>query len=296
MVPESKLEKTEHGRVPEGEGWFVLGMRDAEWRHADGRGAVCVVLDDFEGERRFDQLGVNPFVLGPGEPMALYHWEADQEDFLVVSGEAVLVVEGEERQLRAWDFVHCPPNTKHVIVGAGSGPCLVIAVGARGRSAGSDALGFTADEAAKRHGASVEEDTMDPGVAYGPCRPASRPRTATAGFPTSVRDPHQPPRTKSSSLPWFAIVVDSLRRMTVALDRTLVTDLAAQVSGPVLAPTDSGYDAARAVHNGLDRPQAGSDRPLPGDARRRRGPRLRAQSGARGVGPRRRPQRRRAAR
>jgi mannose-6-phosphate isomerase-like protein (cupin superfamily) len=162
MVPESKLEKTEHGRVPKGEGWFVLNMRDAVWRHVDGRGAVCVVGDDFEGERQFEQLGFNPFVLRPGEPMAMYHREADQEAFLVVSGEAVLIMEGEERQLRPWDFVHCPPNTKHVIIGAGSGPCLVIAVGARER----DTLGFTVDEVAKRYGASVEEGTTDGGVAY----------------------------------------------------------------------------------------------------------------------------------
>jgi uncharacterized cupin superfamily protein len=162
MVPEAKLEQTEHGLVAKGDGWFVLGLREAVWRHVDGRGAVCIALDDFENERRGDQLGVNPFVLNPGEPMAMYHWEADQEDFLVVSGEAVLVVEGEERQLRAWDFVHCPPNTKHVIVGAGSGPCLVIAVGSRER----DSLGFPADDVAKRHGASVEEDTTDGGVAY----------------------------------------------------------------------------------------------------------------------------------
>jgi uncharacterized cupin superfamily protein len=168
MVPESKLEKTEHGLVPQGEGWFVLNMRDAVWRHVDGRGAVSLIADDFEDARQFEQLGVNPFVLRPGEPMALYHWEADQEDFLVVAGEAVLISEGEERQLRAWDFVHCPPNTKHVIIGAGSGPCLVIAVGSRERSTGPNSLGFTVDEVAKRHGASVEEDTMDGGVAYAP--------------------------------------------------------------------------------------------------------------------------------
>jgi uncharacterized cupin superfamily protein len=174
MVPESKLEQTENGLVPRGEGWFVLNMRDAEWRHIDGRGAVCVVGDDFEGERRFGQLGVNPFVLGPGEAMAVYHWEADQEDFLIVSGEAVLIIEGKERELRAWDFVHCPPNTKHVIVGAGSGPCLVIAIGARERSTGPDWIGFTVDEAAKRHGVSVEEDTMDPDVVYGPIPPRER--------------------------------------------------------------------------------------------------------------------------
>jgi uncharacterized cupin superfamily protein len=162
-VSESTLQKTEHGLAPQGRGWYVLNMRDAEWRQAEGRGAVCVVGDDFEGWRReSDQLGVNPFVLQPGEPMAMYHWEADQEGFLVVSGEALLIVEGEERPLRAWDFVHCPPHTKHVIVGAGNGPCLVIAVGAREH----DELWFPADEAARRHGASVEADTMDGGAAY----------------------------------------------------------------------------------------------------------------------------------
>jgi mannose-6-phosphate isomerase-like protein (cupin superfamily) len=98
----------------------------------------------------------------------MYHWEADQEAFLVVSGEAVLIIEGEERHLRAWDFVHCPPNTKHVIIGVGSGPCLVVAVGARERSTGPDWLGFTVDEVAKRHGVSVAEDTTDGGVAYAP--------------------------------------------------------------------------------------------------------------------------------
>ena len=163
MVPEAKLEQTEHGLAPTGAGWYVLNLRDAVWRHADGRGAVCVALDDFEGRRRAEQLGMNPFVLAPGEPMSQYHWEADQEAFLVVAGEAALIVEGEERRLRAWDFVHCPPKTKHVIVGAGSGPCVVIAVGARER----DELGFPADEVAKRHGASVEEDTTDGDAAYG---------------------------------------------------------------------------------------------------------------------------------
>jgi uncharacterized cupin superfamily protein len=170
---EAKLEQTEHGLVPKGEGWYVLNLHAAEWRHADGRGAACVVADDFEGRRRHAaQLGFNPFVLMPGEPMARYHWEGDQEAFLVVSGEAVLVVEGEERPLRAWDFVHSPPQTRHVIVGAGSGPCVVLAVGARQH----DELGFPADDVAKRHGASVEEDTMDGGAAYA----ALPPREPTA--------------------------------------------------------------------------------------------------------------------
>jgi uncharacterized cupin superfamily protein len=168
VVPGAKLQQTENGLVPQGDGWFVLNMRDAEWRHADGRGAVCVALDDFEGGRRFEQIGVNAFVLSPGEPMGMYHWEADQEDFLVLSGEAILIVEGEERKLRTWDFVHCPPKTKHAIVGAESGPCLVVAVGARERSTASDSLGFTVDEVAKRHRASVEKDTMDGDEAYAP--------------------------------------------------------------------------------------------------------------------------------
>jgi uncharacterized cupin superfamily protein len=168
-------------RMPKVADWFVRNLRDAEWRHADGRGAVCVALDDFEGNPQFEQLGVNPFVLAPGEPMAQYHWEADQEAFLVVSGEAVLIIEGEERQLRAWDFVHCPPKTKHVIVGAGSGPCVVIAIGSREHSTEPGSLGFPFDEVAKRHGASVEEDTMDGGVAYA-ALPDRRPTAYREGW------------------------------------------------------------------------------------------------------------------
>lgn len=167
MAPEARLEQTEHGLVPRGEGWYVLNMRDAEWRHAEGRGAVSVVSDDFEGWRRTgDQLGVNPFVLQPGDAMAMYHREADQEAFLVISGEALLVVEGEERPLRTWDFFHCPPGTGHVIVGAGDGPCLVLAVGSREHDGEPGSLAFPAEEVARRHGASVESDTLDGGAAY----------------------------------------------------------------------------------------------------------------------------------
>jgi uncharacterized cupin superfamily protein len=179
MARESKLERTEHGLVPRGDGWFALNMRDAEWRHAEGRGAVCAMLDDFEGERLPVQLGVNAFVLRPGEAMAMYHWEADQEDFLVASGEAVLIVEGGERPLRAWDFVHSPPHTKHVIVGAGSGPCLVIAVGARAHDGQTNSLGFPVDDLARGHNASVAEETMDGGAAYAAVAPRE---------PTAYRD------------------------------------------------------------------------------------------------------------
>jgi uncharacterized cupin superfamily protein len=165
MVPEAPLESTDTGVVPGGEGWFVVNARDARWRFADGRGAVCVFGDD----PGFDQVGVNLFVLEPGVPMSMYHWEADQEDFLVLSGEALLIAEGEERALRRWDFIHCPRDTKHVIVGAGGGPCVVLAVGARDKSVDNpDWGGYTVDEAALRHDAGVKEETTDPKEAYAP--------------------------------------------------------------------------------------------------------------------------------
>jgi uncharacterized cupin superfamily protein len=162
MVPESPLESTADGLVPKGDGWFVLNAREARWRPAEGRGAVCM----FEGEPEFSQLGIHLVALGPGEPMAMYHWEADQEDFLVLAGEALLIVEGEERPLRQWDFVHCPAKTKHVIVGAGDASCLVLAVGARDRSTGPDWGAYTVDESALRHGAGVVEETTDEKQAY----------------------------------------------------------------------------------------------------------------------------------
>jgi uncharacterized cupin superfamily protein len=163
MAREARLEETEHGLVPAADGWFVLNAREAPWRHADGRGAICA----FEGEYRdFPQFGVNLRVLQPGEPMAMYHWEADQEDFLVLAGEALLIVEGEERPLRAWDFVHCPPGTNHVIVGAGDGPSVVLAIGARERSTGPDWGGYPVDDVALRHGAGAEQETNDPKQAY----------------------------------------------------------------------------------------------------------------------------------
>jgi uncharacterized cupin superfamily protein len=171
VVREARLESTEHGLVPSGDGWFVLNARDAQWRPGPGRGAYC----SFEGEPEFAQLGIHLVALEPGEAMAMYHWEADQEDFLVLAGEALLVVEGEERPLRAWDFVHCPAETKHVIVGAGNGSCLVLAVGARDRSTGPDWGGYTVDEAALRHGAGVEQETTDAKEAYarfGPRQPS----------------------------------------------------------------------------------------------------------------------------
>ena len=164
MVPEAPLERTESGLVPGGPGWFVLNATDARWRERPRRGYSL----PFEGKADFTQVGVTLFVLDPGEPIGMYHWEADQEDFFVISGEGLLLVEGQERRLRAWDFVHCPPETKHIIVGAGDGPCVVLALGARQNQAGPRWGAYTVDEVALRHGAGVEADTNDPDEAYAP--------------------------------------------------------------------------------------------------------------------------------
>jgi uncharacterized cupin superfamily protein len=162
MVPQTRLDTTDHGLVPKGDGWFVVNAREARWLERPGRGMRCV----FEGEPRFPQLGISLYVLAPGEPIGMYHWEADQEDFLVLGGRALLIVEGEERPLERWDFVHCPAGTRHIIVGAGEQPCVVIAVGARERSTGPDWGGYTVEQAALRHGASVERETSDQTEAY----------------------------------------------------------------------------------------------------------------------------------
>jgi uncharacterized cupin superfamily protein len=160
---EARIETDEHGAAAVSDGWFVLNARDARWRHRPGRGDVLSFDDE---AAPFPQVGVNIFVLGPGEPMSMYHWEADQEDFLVLAGEALLIVEGQERPLRQWDFVHTPAQVAHTIVGAGSGPCVVVAVGAREHDGTPDWGGYPLDEAAARHDAAAERETTDPREAY----------------------------------------------------------------------------------------------------------------------------------
>ena len=173
MTEEARLERTEAGLVPAGEGWFVMNAREARWIKRDRRGHNLPFTGwtAEEAEGLFPQLGMALIRLEPGEPVGMYHWEADQEDFLVLAGEALLVVEGEERPLRQWDFVHCPPGTKHIIVGAGAGPCLVLAVGSREyleEHCGGGA--YVADDVAARHGASPE-DPEDPYAPFADSEP-----------------------------------------------------------------------------------------------------------------------------
>ena len=140
--------------------WFVTNVADAEAaRHV--RIGVRVRLEP-EGQR-FSEVGVNVRIVEPGQPMSLYHSESAQEDFLVLSGECVAILDGEERRLQAWDFVHCPAGTPHVFVGAGDGPCAILAIGARHPD---NTINFPVDEQAARLGASSIESTSDPDTAY----------------------------------------------------------------------------------------------------------------------------------
>ncbi len=159
MIPEAPLERADDGLAPAGPGWFVLNAREARWYELDGLGAYV----PFESpEARFDELGLNINVMPPGDRGSMYHREGAQEGFLVLAGEAVLIVEGQERALRAWDYVHLPPDTDHVLVGAGETPCVYVAVGRR-RGGG---VVYPVDEAAAAHDACVEAETSEPAEAY----------------------------------------------------------------------------------------------------------------------------------
>jgi uncharacterized cupin superfamily protein len=159
-LDEARLEKRPEGLVPASEGWFVVNVREAAWMGVEGLGSACV----FEGsDARFPEFGINLHVLQPGEPNSMYHAESNQEAFLVLSGECLLLAEEEERRLGPWDFVHCPPETEHVFVGAGDGPCVILMVGTRDED--EDIL-YPVSELALHHGAGVEKETPDPKEAY----------------------------------------------------------------------------------------------------------------------------------
>jgi uncharacterized cupin superfamily protein len=161
MADEAQLEQTENGLVPKGEGWYVVNARESRWWHHNTFGSAVT----FEGEARFPDFGINIQVLQPGEPNCMYHGENAQEDFLVLAGECLLLVDGEERRLGQWDFFHSPPWTEHVFVGAGEGPCAILMVGAR---PDPEELRYPVSEVAQRHNASVEKETSSGQEAYAP--------------------------------------------------------------------------------------------------------------------------------
>jgi uncharacterized cupin superfamily protein len=159
MTEEARLEQTEHGLVPRGPGWFVVNARESRWWHHDKFGSAVT----FEGDVNFPDFGINIQVLEPGEPNCMYHGENGQEDFLVLAGECLLLVEGEERPLKQWDFVHCPAWTEHVFVGAGSGACAILMVGVR---PDVEELLYPVAEVARKHDAGVEQETSSGQEAY----------------------------------------------------------------------------------------------------------------------------------
>jgi quercetin dioxygenase-like cupin family protein len=171
-VSEARLVDLGAGLAPVTEGWFVVNVRDAEWWFAETRGARCAFENEYGDEPvEFAQLGINVTVLEPGQTV-LYHAEANQEAFLVLSGECALLVEGEERLLLPWDFFHCPPWTEHGFAGAGEGPCAILMVGARS----DPRVRYPASELAARHGATVGEETSDWRKAYSEVEPFRRGR------------------------------------------------------------------------------------------------------------------------
>ena len=179
MVEEAKLVETESGLEAQSEGWFVVNARDAAWRsHRDVFGYGCPFGSRDSG--LFPELGISLRVLQPGEPNCRYHAESTQEDFLVLSGECLLLVEGEERRLKAWDFVHFPAWTEHIVVGAGSGPCAILMVGTRGDGRG---IRYPVADVARKHDAGVEVETTEPREAYERFPGWERAQLKDAGLP-----------------------------------------------------------------------------------------------------------------
>lgn len=161
---EARLVEANGGLIPAERGWFVVNATEARWRDAGPFGRYCA----FEGKLPFLQVGVNISVLEPGQSLGRYHREpGHEEDFLVLDGECILIVEEQERRLGRWDFFHCPPGVAHMLVGSGDGPATVLSVGARGSGKGvARGVVYPVSDAARRHGVSVERETDDPAEAY----------------------------------------------------------------------------------------------------------------------------------
>ncbi|HMJ01235.1 MAG TPA: cupin domain-containing protein [Gaiellaceae bacterium] len=184
MTDEARLEDVGSGLAPVTPGWFVVNAAQAAWTTNDAFGARCVfeaggsvlrARPDLEPQV-FTELGITLKVIEPGKPSGMYHAESNQEDFLVLAGECLLLVEGEERPLRTWDFVHCPPGTEHVFVGAGDRPCVILMTGARTKD---KSIVYPESDVARSHGAGVETETTSGADAYAlfghwqPGRPAN---------------------------------------------------------------------------------------------------------------------------
>ena len=167
-MTEARLESVASGLAPVTPGWFVVNTAEAAWvTNEEWNGGVCIFeSDDFVLRGRPDlteyvkpNAGFTIRVVPPGRPSGLYHAESVQEDFLILKGDCILIIEDEERPLRTWDFVHCPPMVAHTFVATGDGPCVIQATGNR-----RDDLEriYPRSETALRFGAGSEVTTPDP--------------------------------------------------------------------------------------------------------------------------------------
>jgi uncharacterized cupin superfamily protein len=157
---EANIDETETGRQPADDGWFILNLAEIGWTSVPGGGIWC----SFESPaHRSPLLGIGVHVLNPGERPGFYHAESEQEGFLVLSGECIAIVEGQERRMGQWDYLHCPPGTNHITIGAGDGPCAILMVGTRSHGR---RIHYPADPTAAKHGAAVETPTDSPREAY----------------------------------------------------------------------------------------------------------------------------------
>jgi uncharacterized cupin superfamily protein len=171
VTEEARLEQVGNGLAPVTEGWFVVNARDAPWIAHDAFGFRCKFETDGrvasarEGlqPQMFAEIGYTLAVLGPGKPTGMYHAETIQEDFFVVSGECLAIVEEQERRLRQFDFLHCPPGTHHIFVGLGDAPCVLLMIGSR---TGERGIVYPRSEAALARAAGVEHETNSPNEAY----------------------------------------------------------------------------------------------------------------------------------
>lgn len=161
-VEEASFEDTPYGLHVTSEGWFVLNLGDSFAVHNEEKGPTVYPLEPREAG--FREFGVNVRVLSPGQPACLYHAENQQEGFFVLAGECTLLVEEQERPLRQWDYFHCPAGTRHVIVGAGDGPCAVLMIGAR--RGDEEELLYPVSDLAAGYGASATKETANPEEAY----------------------------------------------------------------------------------------------------------------------------------
>jgi uncharacterized cupin superfamily protein len=161
MTHEAQIDETETGRVPADDGWFILNLGEIGWHRVDGGGTWC----SFESPAaRSPLLGIGVHVLPPGETPGFYHAENEQEGFLVISGECIAIVEGQERRMGPWDYLHCPPGTAHITIGTGEQPCAILMVGTRVGTPSTTE--YLPEPAAARHGAAVPERTEDSREAY----------------------------------------------------------------------------------------------------------------------------------